>query len=150
MELALHPHDAAQLARSLMIQHGLSGWAFRFDHARRRFGSCRYGEKTITLSRPLTLLNDDGQVRDTVLHEIAHALCPGDGHGPNWKAACRRLGADRFVATPIRPCGRPPGRLPDIGWGVNDATGGWIVAAGMPADATSAVNAADRWFTRIN
>jgi predicted SprT family Zn-dependent metalloprotease len=78
-----------------MRRHGLDalGWRFRFDHARRRFGSCRFKEKLITLSRTLTLLNPEGQVRDTVLHEIAHALTPGDGHGPRWKARCAEIGA---------------------------------------------------------
>jgi predicted SprT family Zn-dependent metalloprotease len=109
----LHPHDAAQLARSLMAQHGLSGWSFRFDHARRRFGSCRYRERVITLSRPLVLLNDVAEVRDTILHEIAHALSPGDGHGPKWRAACRQIGArpvrcysDQTVRSPARPPAR--------------------------------------------
>ena len=80
----MHLIDARNLAWDLMRQHGLAdlGWRFRFDHARRRFGSCKYREKAITLSRPLTLLNGEAEVRDTVLHEIAHALCPGDGHGP--------------------------------------------------------------------
>lgn len=76
-----------------MAQHGLAGWSFRFDHARRRFGSCRYRERVITLSRPLVLLNGVDEVRDTILHEIAHALTPGDGHGGKWKSACRRIGA---------------------------------------------------------
>ncbi len=76
-----------------MRQHGLTDWTFRFDHARRRFGSCRPRSRRITLSRHLTLLNDEPQVRDTILHEIAHALTPGDGHGAKWKTKCRQLGA---------------------------------------------------------
>jgi predicted SprT family Zn-dependent metalloprotease len=109
----VHPHDAAQLARTLMVQHGLSGWTFRFDHARRRFGSCRYGQKTITLSRPLTLLNEEVQVRDTILHEISHALCPGEGHGPRWKAQCRRIGAKPvrcYTEQAVRSPARGPAR----------------------------------------
>jgi len=101
------------LARTLMNQHGLSGWRFAFDHARRRFGSCRYSAKTITLSRPLTLLNAEEQVRDTLLHEIAHALTPGDGHGAKWKAMCLQIGAspvrcydDQAVRSPVRPPAR--------------------------------------------
>ena len=39
------------------------------------------------------LLNGIDEVRDTILHEIAHALCPKDGHGPRWRATCRRIGA---------------------------------------------------------
>jgi len=111
MELILHPHDAAQLARSLMAEHGLSAWSFRFDHARRRFGSCRYGQRVITLSRPLTLLNNAEQVRDTILHEIAHALSPGDGHGLAWKAACHRIGA-RPVRCYTEQAVRSPARAP--------------------------------------
>jgi predicted SprT family Zn-dependent metalloprotease len=103
-------HEARNLATDLMRQHGLAGWTFRFDRARRRFGSCQPTRRTITLSRALTLLNDLDQVRDTLLHEIAHALTPGDNHGPRWKAKCVELGAkpercythEQVVAPPRR------------------------------------------------
>src|SRR4051794_7171378 len=87
-------YAARDLAITLMRQHGLSDWTFRFDHARRRFGSCRTRLKLITLSRPLTFLNDEPQVRDTILHEIAHSLTPGDGHGPAWRRKCAEIGAN--------------------------------------------------------
>jgi predicted SprT family Zn-dependent metalloprotease len=86
-------YEAQHLARDLMNRHGLPDWRFQFDHARRRFGSCRIRSRTITLSRPLTLLNSIDEVRDTILHEIAHALTPGNGHGAKWKAACHAIGA---------------------------------------------------------
>jgi len=85
--------DARALAESLMARHGLEGWSFSFDRARRRLGSCRPGQRRITLSAPLTRLNDEAVMRDTILHEIAHALAPGDGHGRAWRAACRQVGA---------------------------------------------------------
>jgi hypothetical protein len=84
---------AAKLARSLMDRHGLADWTFAWDRARRRFGSCSVARKRITLSLHLARLNDEPEVRDTILHEIAHALAPGDGHGQRWKAACARVGA---------------------------------------------------------
>lgn len=86
--------DAARdRALTLMRQHGLSDWHFRFDRARRRLGSCHYGQRTLTLSEPLTLLNDAAVIEDTLLHEIAHALTPGAGHGPRWRSVARQLGA---------------------------------------------------------
>jgi len=84
---------ARALAESLMARHGLQGWSFAFDRARRRVGSCQPSRRRITLSAALTRLNDEAVVTDTLLHEIAHALTPGDGHGARWRAACRRLGA---------------------------------------------------------
>lgn len=80
-----------------MRAHGLldAGWTFRFDRARRRFGVCRFGPRIISLSRTLVELNPETECRDTVLHEIAHALAgPSAGHGPKWKAMCLRVGAD--------------------------------------------------------
>ncbi len=86
--------SAAQLATQLMEEHGLLSqkWHFCFDRAKYRFGCCKYTSKEITLSRALTELNDEHLVRDTILHEIAHALTPGAGHGPVWRAKAKEIG----------------------------------------------------------
>jgi predicted SprT family Zn-dependent metalloprotease len=86
-------NDAQIMAWSLLEKHGLHNWFFRFDYAKRRFGSCDYRNRTITLSKHLTELNTKGEVRDTILHEIAHALTPGDNHGLRWQQKCLELGA---------------------------------------------------------
>jgi predicted SprT family Zn-dependent metalloprotease len=116
-------HLAQHLARDLMRQHGLADWTFKFDHARRRFGSCRTRAKLITLSRHLTFLNTEAEVRDTILHEIAHALCPGDNHGPAWRAMCRQIGAkptrcytDNEVTSPPRRPARFEIGCPKCNW----------------------------------
>jgi predicted SprT family Zn-dependent metalloprotease len=85
-------NEARRLAEQLIREQGLAGWRFEFDRARRRFGCCWTKKKLITLSRPLTELNDAGEVRDTILHEIAHALVPG-GHTAAWRKMCEKIGA---------------------------------------------------------
>ncbi len=85
---------AQNLAYALMRQHGLiPGWSFEFDNSLNRFGVCKYRPKVISLSRNLVKLNGEPEVRDTILHEIAHALTPGDHHGRAWKLMCIRIGA---------------------------------------------------------
>jgi hypothetical protein len=86
-------HDARDLALHLLAEHGLDDWTLRFDRAKRRAGICRYSERVIGLSAPLTHLHSADEVRDTVLHEIAHALAgPNAGHGPRWRSVARRIG----------------------------------------------------------
>jgi predicted SprT family Zn-dependent metalloprotease len=86
--------DVRRLGRELMDQHGLAGWQLVLDRAKQRAGVCRYDSRTIGLSAALMQLYDEAQVRETVLHEIAHALVgPGAGHGPQWLAMARRIGS---------------------------------------------------------
>jgi predicted SprT family Zn-dependent metalloprotease len=86
--------DAHALALALMLHHGLREWKFRYDASTRRFGVCRHGRKVIGLSRRLVELNGEPEVRNTILHEIAHALCPAtEGHGHAWKLKAMEVGA---------------------------------------------------------
>lgn len=87
--------DAENLALTLMEDNGLGNtWSFRFDNAKRRCGACFYGKRTITLSRHFVRLNDEADVRDTILHEIAHAYAgAAAGHGVHWQRAALQLGA---------------------------------------------------------
>jgi len=90
--------QAWQLAKQLMAQHGLHGWAFGFNRAQKRAGVCRYPNSMrqgrIELSVHFCERNDLTEVRDTILHEIAHALAgPNEGHGPAWKLICQQIGA---------------------------------------------------------
>src|SRR4051812_11903325 len=99
---------AARLARSLMDKHGLAKWTFRFDGRRRAAGTCRPG--LVTLSRYFVELNSEEDVRDFVLHEIAHSLVgPERQHDEVWKAKAREIGADPSATR--HNLNRPDGRL---------------------------------------
>jgi predicted SprT family Zn-dependent metalloprotease len=90
-------NDAAFLAVALMEKHGLvnQGWRFKFDNARRRFGVCKHRSKVIGLSQHLVALNDEAKVKDTILHEIAHALVGrGHGHDSVWKRKALEIGCN--------------------------------------------------------
>jgi predicted SprT family Zn-dependent metalloprotease len=85
--------EARRMALELLEEHGLRGWTFAFDQAKRRAGICRHQRRQIGLSAPLTRLHPEAEVRDTILHEIAHALVGArHGHDEVWRAAARRIG----------------------------------------------------------
>ena len=86
--------EVHRLAGELLVAHGLHDWSFAFNRRKRDMGLCLYGPRVIQLSLHFVLLNDDAAVRDTLLHEIAHALVgPGHGHDAVWKHKCREVGA---------------------------------------------------------
>ncbi|WP_296604047.1 SprT-like domain-containing protein [Nocardioides sp.] len=84
---------ARRLGRELLDEHGLGDWTLIFDRAKRRAGICRYATRQIGLSAPLTSLHAEADVRDTILHEIAHALVgPRHGHDAVWRRTAVRIG----------------------------------------------------------
>ncbi len=101
--------QAQELAVRLFAAHGLSEWSFAFNRSKQQMGCCRFGPKVIELSRHFTERNTLDLIRDTLLHEIAHALVgPGHGHDAIWKAMCLRVGAkpERLSNEPDMPPGR--------------------------------------------
>lgn len=85
---------AHTVARTLMDDHGLADWNIAWDRAVKRYGQCNYGTRTLSFSRPLTAKRDPEGFRNTVLHEIAHALTPGANHGPRWRRQFIAIGGD--------------------------------------------------------
>ena len=109
----MDPAHAQQLAHDLMRLHNLPPeWSFKLDRSKVCFGKCYYSKKQISLSRYLVELNDEEEVRDTILHEIAHALAPraehmdrrGDPLPSRLVAMARAVMAPRlFVRSPNTP-----------------------------------------------
>jgi hypothetical protein len=88
---------AKQLAIELMTEHGLidKRWSFKFDQAKRRYGCCMHSRRIISLSSPLTQIRKDDKVRNTILHEIAHALVGGGhGHDDVWRSKALEIGCN--------------------------------------------------------
>ncbi len=104
---------AEQLAESLIIKHNIFnlGWRFEFDRSKVRFGCCFYGRRKITLSKYLTELNDEAEVKNTILHEIAHALVgPGHGHNHVWKQKALEIGCRPIRCYSIKNVTAPVGK----------------------------------------
>ena len=90
--------------KTYVVSPSKIGYRFEFDTAKRRFGCCSYNRRMITLSLPLCSENLDKietRIQNTILHEIAHALCVsvygityGRGHGANWQSIAKQIGCD--------------------------------------------------------
>lgn len=82
------------LAVTTLAQYGLleKGWKVAWDNGKRRAGACHYGTRTISLSRHILPLASDEEIRETILHEIAHALTPGHSHDGVWRAKLIEMG----------------------------------------------------------
>ena len=86
---------ASSTAQALLREHGLhaQGWRFAWNANKTRNGVCRHSTKKIEASHVLSRLRTDEQVRQTLLHEVAHALVgPSHGHDNAWLAKARSLG----------------------------------------------------------
>ena len=98
-----------------MNRYGLiaAGWQFNFDKAKRRFGLCDHGRRRLQLSEPLTRHNEEPEVRNTILHEIAHALVGhGHGHDEVWRRKAVEIGCD---GKRCHSAGLPPEQATFIG-----------------------------------
>lgn len=99
-EIKMNLNDAEKLAKKLLDKYELYNWHFGFDNSKRRFGCCHGGTKWITLSRHLVKLNSESEVKNTILHEIAHALTHlrygyyVKSHGKEWRKVALEIGCD--------------------------------------------------------
>ena len=85
------------LADKLLNEHGLieKGWRFSFDRAKRRAGSCKFLKKEITIAKAYAKQQEVMEIRNTILHEIAHALVGSQhGHSQTWKKKAKEIGCD--------------------------------------------------------
>lgn len=85
-----------KLVRNEMAWHGLlPKWRFTYDNSRTRAGSCCYSTKTLSFARGLVQRATPHEQRNTILHEISHALAGRrHHHGRVWQSIALRIGSD--------------------------------------------------------
>jgi len=73
---------------------GLKEWSIKKNHTKTSLGICDHGKKTIFISTYFMRgpSCNYSRVKDTIIHEIAHALTPGQNHNMIWKKQCIALG----------------------------------------------------------
>ena len=82
---------AEELAKKLLQEHNPK-YSFKWDNAKVRFGCCHYVTKYISLSKILTHMNNEEEVKNVILHEIAHSLTEGENHSRVWKEKAISIG----------------------------------------------------------
>jgi predicted SprT family Zn-dependent metalloprotease len=72
----------------------LYGWRVTTNNRKRAFGVCNYRTKQIELSNILIPHMTNEGIKDTIIHEIAHALTRGHNHDHVWRRKCIELGGN--------------------------------------------------------
>jgi len=121
-QLTLSIKDAYMLGNKLLAEHGLlqQGWRFDLSNEKQTLGRCIHSRKTIIYSVHY-LREPIESIRDTILHEIAHALVGPDvdSHGWKWRAKCVEIGAKpQRLADPTNYEAKPNYKIecPECGW----------------------------------
>ena len=87
--------EAEKLAKDLMKHHGLDDWTFQWNNTKRALGKCNGYRRVIYLSAIMTPLRPIERVKNTILHEIAHALVGvRHGHDYVWMMKALEIGCD--------------------------------------------------------
>ena len=82
---------AKTMTLELMELHGVSHLNFKWNHCLKSNGKCN--STTISLSVSNTLSRNKDDIKNTILHEIAHALVgAGHGHREKWQTQAKALG----------------------------------------------------------
>ena len=77
---------------------GLQEWELRFSNQKRQMGYCRPRQKLISISLAFMEANPYPVIKDTLLHEVAHAVhyleTGKTNHDNGWKEIAYRVGCE--------------------------------------------------------
>lgn len=87
--------ESVRLANELLHKHSeLNMWDVTTNNRKHAFGLCGYHSREIQLSEYLIPFMSEEAIRNTIIHEIAHALTKGHSHDNVWRRKCIELGGD--------------------------------------------------------
>jgi len=88
--------QASELLRFTLDAYDLKDWHVRLttDVTKPYLGLCSYKDKAIILNAHHIDTHPEIEVRNTIFHEVAHALCPNHQHDDVWATFARNLGCD--------------------------------------------------------
>ena len=92
-----------EMAEALMSEYLDETWAFQIGNTFELSAGCDWEARVIMLARWHVMSGDDFSLKNSLLHEVAHALQPWskdgpetDGHDDAWAATARSLGCNVF------------------------------------------------------
>lgn len=90
---------ASKYCREKLDEYGLKDWHVRqtTDPNAAFLGLCVYKDKSIILNAHHIDIHPHDEVKNTILHEVAHALTPGNGHNEVWADKAREIGCDNTL-----------------------------------------------------
>lgn len=93
-----------RLGNELLEKYNLKekGWKFGIDTSNKSYGRCDYKNKVIFLSKVFCLTITDFEIKDTILHEIAHIMCPNHGHDDVWKKTAISIGCSGNICGDVK------------------------------------------------
>lgn len=93
----MNSSEAASFAYNKLREHGLGAWTVRISKAQNHnwfLGLCSYKDKCIIINGHHVDIHPEAEIVNTILHEVAHALCPNHQHDDVWAAKAREIGCD--------------------------------------------------------
>jgi SNF2-related domain/Helicase conserved C-terminal domain/SprT-like family len=95
--------EFSKWARAELNNNGLQKWGLRINSSLNPsfpyLGLCSYKDQCIIISSHHLQIHPDEEIKNTVRHEIAHALTPGHAHDTVWQDKAKEVGC-----TSAQPC----------------------------------------------
>lgn len=85
--------EVEKLAIELMNKHGVGHFKFKYGRSRKYAGNCCSASQIIRLDMRFVVQYSIEEIKNTILHEIAHAIVGTEhGHRKAWQDKARELG----------------------------------------------------------